>query len=504
MAGAEGVFPPTAAAAAARAAVDFAGGSVNAAALNLLVPLGSSGETPLQLLLAPAPRVGGVAGVSADTAARLLAECGGSVGAAHARFAEALAAVAEATAAGGGGGGGGGTPSPTSPKLLRPALPAVCPVCIEEAPAARCAVVAACGHTFCEGCLRSSAAAAAGDPGNAAGLVRCPFGEAACPSGVLSQRELTALLGAAAFAKLDRRQLELATRVDPTMFLCATPDCTFIAAWESEADGPPRLHCPLCEKSRCLLCGASPYHEGAPCAPAGGGGGAPADPAAERRAAEEAATAQFLASAAAGVKPCPGCRTPISQTFGCYKMKCLACGFRFCYACGTVEAACHCTPAGQCVLCPHPLFSFSRRARHTFRPAACQNQPPSHPLFHYRSGFWDNKAGRADFANLQRPPTVGAAVAQPAPPPPPWHSPWGLVSFGGAGGGGAPPPTVGGPAVLLVPDFSLPPEEWEGVPGARLSFPASPFDAGAICAIRGRFFAGTKHPTLWAPLRALR
>jgi hypothetical protein len=207
-----------AASAAARAAVDFAHGSINAAALNLLVPLGASSETPLQQLLAPESRLGGVAGVSAAAAGALLAECGGSVGAALARFADALAALAQARAMA----GGASTPAPMSPKLARPEAPAVCPICFESAPAAACVALSGCGHTFCEACLRATAAAVAADPGNAGGLVRCPAGEAACPSGALSQREVAALLGAAAFSKLDRRQLEMATRVDPSMFLCAT------------------------------------------------------------------------------------------------------------------------------------------------------------------------------------------------------------------------------------------------------------------------------------------
>ncbi len=168
-----------------------------------------------------------------------------------------------------------------------------------------------------------------------------------------------------------------------------SPDCTFIAIWENEAaDGPPRFNCPLCKKSRCLQCNATPYHEGLRCPPAavaggGGGGGGGGDPAFERRAQEEAATSAYLASKESGVKPCPACKTPISQTFGCFKMKCVACGHRFCYACGTKEAACHCTPIGH--------------------------------------GFWDNKVNRGDFANLQLP--AGPPGPPPLPPAPPSYPP---------------------------------------------------------------------------------
>lgn len=68
----------------------------------------------------------------------------------------------------------------------------------------------------------------------------------------------------------------------------AAPDCTYAVAWTGPADGPPRLDCPRCRVQRCILCNASPFHDGQTCEQA----------AAEAAAAKAAAKAAGRAAAA--------------------------------------------------------------------------------------------------------------------------------------------------------------------------------------------------------------
>ena len=49
---------------------------------------------------------------------------------------------------------------------------------------------------------------------------------------------LRALSGTRAFSVLDRRALEQAVAYDPSLHLCPMPDCTFVASWCGEDDGP--------------------------------------------------------------------------------------------------------------------------------------------------------------------------------------------------------------------------------------------------------------------------
>jgi hypothetical protein len=60
-------------------------------------------------------------------------------------------------------------------------------------------------------------------------------------------------------------------------------------------------------------------------------------------------------------KHCKRCKTLLSKTYGCDKMKCL-CGYRFCFKCEKENATCSCTPNSH--------------------------------------GFWDNKKSSGDFSDL--------------------------------------------------------------------------------------------------------
>ena len=244
--------------------------------------------------------------------------------------------------AGGGGGGGGGSGGGASPLAARAAAAEdaagfECSICLEQVALAEVALLA-CGHGGCRGCLRAHVAErmAQGD----AAVVACPAGASTC-SQALAQHELRALLGEAAFAQLDRRALEAAVAVDPSLHACPTPDCRFVVCWSgAEGEGPPAVNCPLCKTQRCLLCAAAPYHTGRRCGeapPAAAPGEGP------EHAAAEAASRAFL-TASAGIRRCASCGNGVIKAAGCDKVRC-RCGFAFCFVCGTPGATCSCTPA---------------------------------------------------------------------------------------------------------------------------------------------------------------
>jgi len=154
----------------------------------------------------------------------------------------------------------------------------------------------------------------------------------------LSQRECRAIVGVDSFAKLDRMALEEAVLADPTLHLCTSADCTYVAAWSGPEDGPPRLACPMCHAEICLMCGAKWHGAELSCDEAAA--------AADRDAAEEA-TLQYLKRT--NVRRCKQCGNGVVKSYGCNKMKC-RCGYRFCYECGAEDCKvdgynCGCTPA---------------------------------------------------------------------------------------------------------------------------------------------------------------
>jgi hypothetical protein len=201
-----------------------------------------------------------------------------------------------------------------------------------------------CHQDFCDG-LRTYSAAA---------IILCPLAQkgSACAAG-LSQHELRGILGPQAWAKLDRRALEYAVSVDPTLHLCASPDCPYVVSWAGPADGPPVLDCPVCHIRRCLICNTAPFHEGRACPEPS------ADAAAHASAVASVPGEVVLPS---NIKRCRRCGAGIVKDVGCDKVKC-RCGYRFCWICLSENAQCSCTHASH--------------------------------------GFFDNVAGGADFSRLR-------------------------------------------------------------------------------------------------------
>ena len=112
-----------------------------------------------------------------------------------------------------------------------------------------------------------------------------------CGSGLL-QRELRMAIGDKRYSVLDRRALEQAVAVDPTLHLCASPDCPFVTSWSGPEDGAPVMDCLVCHHRRCMVCGADPYHDGTGCP-------VPAEE-------EEDASMQFIANSNIRLLQCTG------------------------------------------------------------------------------------------------------------------------------------------------------------------------------------------------------
>ena len=338
----------------ARRVLDHAEGDVNLAITNLLTNVLNPQISPL-LALATSPALGSLGGLSHQDAAALLAGEDGDIGRAEARLAGALGQAAQAATS---------EPIASGEKLSRalslalitpPGESFQCQICFESPSSSEGVALRGCGHVWCAICLRGVVSAAM-EEGQA--VATCPGLDC---SSEISQRELRALIGVASFSTMDRRGLEQTAALDPTLHLCPSADCSFITCWAGTEDGEPKLDCPLCKSSHCLVCGSSPYHEGQGC-PTPGQQGQLVDPDAVRLAAEEEASAAFLQGGSADIKMCARCAMPVMKAHGCYKMKC-RCGYRFCFNCLSENAQCGCTPASH--------------------------------------GFIDNTTGRGDFRNLR-------------------------------------------------------------------------------------------------------
>jgi hypothetical protein len=222
-----------------------------------------------------------------------------------------------------------------------------CPICFDCIPSEK-SISLTCSHSFCNECLAQHVRSRM--EGGDAISIPCPLIRAqAVPTGssgsgcghILSQGELQRILGEREFAVLERRALEAAVASDRSLHFCPTPDCTYVVSWAGDEDGPPRVDCPLCLCSRCLLCGgrhaAHRACESATEAPSG-----PAE--AARHAEEEQATTEYMARA--NIRKCWRCGSGVVKSSGCDKMKC-RCGYRFCYKCGAENAQCRCTPSSH-------------------------------------------------------------------------------------------------------------------------------------------------------------
>lgn len=283
-------------------------------------------------------------GISFEGARELLLSCNGNVEQAKAKILEMLGIAEE-----------------YSGILKHPTKEQTCPVCFESCPPAQLVQLQQCAHIFCLECLQGWIRAESAN--SCSGSIKCPL-SASCNCS-LAHVELKELLSndEELFRKIDRQALELLSASDSSMYLCPSPDCSYIVSWDAESGGSARTTCPLCFVERCLACGTSPYHEGQSCAEhlqtlrdmqqASSNGCSELE-------AQEAATRAYLERS--GMRVCKRCHSGVVKSSGCDKMKC-RCGYRFCYQCDAENARCKCTPQSH--------------------------------------GFWDNITSTGDFTNLR-------------------------------------------------------------------------------------------------------
>ena len=148
---------------------------------------------------------------------------------------------------------------------------------------------------------------------------------------ILNHGEIQEVVGSEEFERISDCALR---NLGPPFYYCPIPDCPYIGEWhgEDEEDEFPAEICVICEKSRCILCKAVPFHDGATC---------------EAASATQESTSALSVSdlAILRVKQCPNprCARMISKERGtCNKMMCV-CGYKFCYKCGIKDALCSCT-----------------------------------------------------------------------------------------------------------------------------------------------------------------
>ncbi|CAJ1329663.1 unnamed protein product [Effrenium voratum] len=226
-------------------------------------------------------------------------------------------------------------PSPTS--VQRSRRPESCSICCEDFEMGA-AVRLSCGHGwYCAECLRRHAEA------------RLEMGavDVCCPqcNTAIAERTLRSVLPTTLVEQLLRRSLEQAVSAAADLYACPTPNCAFRVALE---DGDvPRLRCPECKKTCCLLCGAQPYHRGRSCEE-----NARLRP---KRGSGESALRRWMESA--GAKQCPTCHAIVTkqnlekqntQYVECHKMMCRNCETKFCFKCLMVlsgKPACSCSRA---------------------------------------------------------------------------------------------------------------------------------------------------------------
>ena|SRR3989338_4638831 len=102
-----------------------------------------------------------------------------------------------------------------------------CSICYEEAILSHTLELESCRHVLCRDCIKHHCKARYSE-GEDCSAIPCPF--AGC-FGFLSQSDLRLALGDIDFHVLDRRALEKAVEIDPTLYLCPSPDCEYIISW---------------------------------------------------------------------------------------------------------------------------------------------------------------------------------------------------------------------------------------------------------------------------------
>ena len=307
----------------ARQALQFAGGNVTDACRNLLLcTLDPSGDPPF-LVLARS-ELSSIGGITKAEATALLKKFDNSVELCKqhlmsAIFEEEILWDLE------------GRAISSTPRVRRNQEIVECSVCMDDVPP-NGAVVLSCTHVFCVSCLKRHI-----DECTSQGttLIACP---SQCGAEV-TQQELRDIVGTEHFEKIDRKQMEAAVAIDPTLHFCPTPDCSNVVCWVGqEEDGLPICNCQVCHKKSCLVCGVEPYHDNMTCEEQRHANTSISE---KDKAANELKFQQYVQGS--NIRVCGRCKNAVVKSSGCNKMKC-RCGFRFCFVCGSENAQCGHTP----------------------------------------------------------------------------------------------------------------------------------------------------------------
>jgi hypothetical protein len=213
-----------------------------------------------------------------------------------------------------------------------------CPICFDNYVADDCINLTSCSHRFCKSCLKMHI------------QISVKQGEThvMCPAGVgcgseLSESELRLLADPSIFAKWERRALERAVELDPTLHLCTSPDCTYVICWTGPEDGESLFDCPLCLHKRCIVCQQEPFHTGSTCLKAGKWQDTYSRTSYPYSTSAIVPVEDRILLRCMNVKRCQRCGQGVVKEKGCNKIKC-RCGYRFCFACLSENAQCDCTP----------------------------------------------------------------------------------------------------------------------------------------------------------------
>eukprot|EP00747_Dinoflagellata_sp_TGD_P129728 gnl/TRDRNA2_/TRDRNA2_174729_c2_seq3.p1 gnl/TRDRNA2_/TRDRNA2_174729_c2~~gnl/TRDRNA2_/TRDRNA2_174729_c2_seq3.p1 ORF type:complete len:567 (+),score=136.79 gnl/TRDRNA2_/TRDRNA2_174729_c2_seq3:69-1769(+) len=195
----------------------------------------------------------------------------------------------------------------------------MCSICCDDVEPGK-AVRLACQHGwYCRDCITRHTEARL-----ELGTARVPCPECSIP---LAEHDLRKLLPPEVMERLLSRSVEQAVLAAGDVRSCPTPDCPMrVALEEGEL---PRMKCPICKKTCCLICGKQPYHRGLTC----------------EEAADENEKLFRKWMEASGTKQCPSCGMAVSkqnlekqatQYAECHKMQCRNCETRFCFKCCAV------------------------------------------------------------------------------------------------------------------------------------------------------------------------
>jgi hypothetical protein len=188
----------------------------------------------------------------------------------------------------------------------------LCLVCDEQKFAYEMISLDACGHTYCNDCVREylKTKITAGDCID----IRCMH--PGCRT-VMDYSFIKTLLPTELFKKYEEFSLQAALKSATDVRWCPKPGCGLALFGEASQ---PQMRC-TCGHEYCFLCGED-WHVGT-CAEYK-----------QWKVVNGKVDKEFEKYAKENTKPCPRCKNAIQKNEGCNHMTCAACHHQFCWLCG--------------------------------------------------------------------------------------------------------------------------------------------------------------------------